>query len=328
MDMKRIVRVVTVGRTVSIVVGLAVVAIVVSVHAIDSARRAAVAEAAWFQQRLVEKRALVRSLQGDLAVVAQATQRVSQMASIARERNVEVRRAAQLEDASDASYSPERLAALDDVAASRSEDGSRAIEQLAFLEEELAATTDSLSLMVALSKTSPGTAQPASRPSPKPVAVPAVVRTIIPEQGLGDAWPVAGEVSSGFGWRQSPYGYGTKRHTGLDIRADYGTPVRVSAGGAVLFAGRDSGGYGSTVVVDHGRGVRTLYGHLSGIYVREGDRVRQGTAIGAVGNTGRSTGVHLHYEVRVGDVPVDPMLYLKRQPTQQLALVSGYAASR
>jgi len=89
--------------------------------------------------------------------------------------------------------------------------------------------------------------------------------------------------------------------------------VRVSAPGVVVFAGRDSGGYGTVVVVDHGRDLKTLYGHLSGVYVRPGQRVERGTVVGAVGNSGRATGVHLHYEVRVGNVPVDPMLYVRRK---------------
>ena len=138
-------------------------------------------------------------------------------------------------------------------------------------------------------------------------------------------WPVVGDVSSRFGWRDSPWGSGTQRHAGIDITAAYGTPVRVSAPGTVVFAGRDSGGYGSTVVVDHGHNVKTLYGHLSGIYVREGQSVARTTAIGAVGNTGRSTGVHLHYEVRVGNVPVDPMLYVKSDGVQQVASAKRYA---
>jgi len=127
------------------------------------------------------------------------------------------------------------------------------------------------------------------------------------------------EVSSRFGWRASPYGRGSERHTGLDISAEYGTPVRVSAPGVVVFAGRDSGGYGSAVVVDHGRDVKTLYGHLSGIYVHEGQRVARATVLGAVATPGRATGVHLHYEVRVANVPVDPMLYVQGNRPERVA---------
>lgn len=291
------------------------------VYGLVASRAAAGKEAAWYRQRLTEKRALVRALQADLAAVAQTTERVSQMAVIARDRNAEVRRLAQVEEPREPNYSPERIAALDGVARSRSDDAARALAQLGFLEEQLAATTDSLSLMTVLSKgprieaaTSP------AKPTP-PTAQPAVFETSVPA-----GWPVAGEVSSRFGWRESPYGTGSQRHTGLDISAGFGTPVRVSAAGVVVFAGRDSGGYGKAVVIDHGRNLKTLYGHLSGIYVHEGQRVPRGTAIGAVGSTGRATGVHLHYEVRVGNVPVDPMLYIER--ARSGIVLAGYRRSR
>jgi murein DD-endopeptidase MepM/ murein hydrolase activator NlpD len=298
----RIVDVMGDRRTLGVLTVLVVAGIV---HALDAGRRAAEKDAGWLRQRLAEKRALVRALQADLADVAEATERVSQMASIARERNVTMRRLAQVEEPRDAVYTPARLAALDDATVHRSDDGARAIAQLAFLEEQLAATADSLALMAALANPE-RTVEPAprcGRPSR------AGVRSAIARSVLPDGWPVAGEVSSAFGWRHSPYGRGTRRHTGVDITAPYGTLVRVSAAGVVVFAGRDAGGYGSTVVVDHGDDVKTLYGHLSGISVDEGARVAAGTVIGAVGNTGRATGVHLHYEVRVGNVPVDPLRY-------------------
>jgi murein DD-endopeptidase MepM/ murein hydrolase activator NlpD len=290
-------------------------------------RRAAEAEAAWLRQRLTDKRALVRALQSDLGEIAEATERVSQMASIAREQNAGVRRAAAVDDGRAASYTPAHLAALDGVAVDHSEEGARALAQLAFLEEEFAATTDSLSLLLALTRqprcpepieTPKATTRAKAKPG-KAGATPAIVASGITPAG----WPVRGDVSSRFGWRESPVGRGTRRHSGLDIRAPYGTPVRASAGGVVVFAGRDSGGYGSTVVVDHGNDVKTLYGHLSGIYVRKGQRVPRGTVLGAVGNTGRTTGVHLHYEVRVGNVPVDPMLYVEEGGrVRQVAMVS------
>ena len=282
-----IVRVVADRRSVGVVIGLSALAIFGAFHAVDVARRAAEADAAWVRQRLAEKRALVRSLQADLAAVAETTERVSQMASIAREHNAEVRRLAQLEDAGQTPYTPARLAALDDATFHRSDEGARAIAQLAFLEEQLAETTDSLSLMTALSRGMRPADEPAPSAAPRPrpqraAVTPAVARAVVPTEGIAGTWPVAGEISSRFGWRESPWGRGTRRHTGLDIIAQYGTPVRTSAGGMIVFAGRDSGGYGTTVVVDHGRNVKTLYGHLSGIYVREGDRVRAGTATSEV----------------------------------------------
>jgi murein DD-endopeptidase MepM/ murein hydrolase activator NlpD len=295
-----------------------------ALHSIDSARRAADKDASWLRQRLTEKRTLVRALQSDLADVAHATERVSQMASIAREHNVAVRRQAALEEPRDVGYTPARLAVLDDPTANHSDDGARAIAQLAFLEEQLAATTDSLSLLMALSKTSPvGDPVTSSAKRARGTVRPAIVEASTP-----GGWPVVGEVSSRFGLRASPWGSGTQRHQGVDIAADYGTPVRVSAPGTVVFAGRDSGGYGKTVVVDHGRNVKTLYGHLSGIYVREGQRLEARTVIGAVGNTGRSTGVHLHYEVRVGNVPVDPMLYVRGGGAERVASASAVADPR
>jgi murein DD-endopeptidase MepM/ murein hydrolase activator NlpD len=324
----------TARRMLAVAIGIATVAFGGSLYALDSARRAAETDAAWLRQRLTEKRALVRALHSDLAVVAQATERVSQMASIARDQNAAVRRVNQIEEPRDAAYTPARLAMLDDATMYRSEDSARALAQLAFLEEQLAATTDSLSLMVVLSK-GVGSEAPVGQPAAiQPARVErAAVRTVVARPAVADTsqpggWPVAGEVSSRFGWRESPYGTGTQRHTGLDIRADYGTPVRVSASGVVVFAGRDAGGYGSAVIVDHGRNVKTLYGHLSGIYVREGQRIPRGAVLGAVGNTGRATGAHLHYEVRVGNVPVDPMLYVQRARVEQVAMVTRRPRSR
>ena len=309
-DVTRMRNVLTARRATVAAVAATIATLCGALYAVDVARRAAEQESAWLRQRLVDKRALVRALQSDLAEVAQTTERVSQMASIARDQNAAVRRLAQVEEPREARYTPARLAALDDATVHRSDDGARAIAQLAFLEEQLAATTDSLALMAALE--APGRrSEPAKAPAP---------RAAIADASVPGGWPVSGEVSSRFGWRESPYGSGTQRHTGLDIRAQYGTPVHASAPGVVLFAGRDSGGYGTTIVVDHGHDVKTLYGHLSGVYVREGQRVARGSVIGAVGNTGRATGVHLHYEVRVANVPVDPMRYVASGGVQQVAL--------
>lgn len=298
----------------TIAIGLAVSTIGVSFYAMAASRRAAVADATWLRQRLTEKRALVRALQSDLAVVAETTERVSQMAAIARDQNAAVRRYAQVEEPRDARYTPARLAALDDATIRRSEDGARALAQLGFLEQQLAETTDSLALMTVLSKgvqrEETETMTPVAKVERKPARK--MVRPAVAGVSAPGGWPVAGTISSGFGWRESPWGGGSRLHTGLDIRASYGSPVRVSAPGVVVFAGHDSGGYGTTVVVDHGRDLSTLYGHLSGVYVRPGQRVERGTVVGAVGNSGRATGVHLHYEVRVGNVPVDPMLYVRR----------------
>jgi murein DD-endopeptidase MepM/ murein hydrolase activator NlpD len=118
----------------------------------------------------------------------------------------------------------------------------------------------------------------------------------------GFIWPVNGVVTSGFGWRWG------RMHEGIDIGAPSGTPIRAVAAGTVIFAGW-MGGYGNLVVIDHGNGLATAYGHLSAIHVGGGS-VSQGTVIGAVGSTGSSTGPHLHFEVRVNGSPVDPLGYL------------------
>lgn len=331
----------------ALALGLTAVALALGMYAIDSARRAAEHEASWLRQRLTEKRALVRALNDDLAAVAVATERVSQMASIARDQNAEVRKLAQIEEPRDRTYTPDHLADLDDATVRRSEDGERALSQLAFLDEQLASTTDSLSLMIALSKGMRPVLPKAEPPAVEPTLRLAVARVTsgtdvhpvvarvkpaqptIVEPGTPSGFlPVSGDVSSPFGWRLSPWGRGRQRHTGVDIRAEMGTPVRTSGAGEVVFAGRDSGGYGSTVVIDHGRNVKTLYGHLSGIYVRKGQRVPRGTVVGAVGSTGRSTGAHLHYEVRVGNVPVDPLLYTKADGIDRVASASQVRASR
>ena len=124
-------------------------------------------------------------------------------------------------------------------------------------------------------------------------------------------WPVRGEITSRFGPRESPYGDGPEVHPGIDIKASYGVPVTAGGDGKVIFSGRDSG-YGGLVVIDHGGEIDTYYGHLSAMYVREGQAIHRGQPIGAVGATGRATGTHLHYEVRVRGTPVDPQRYLAR----------------
>jgi len=123
-------------------------------------------------------------------------------------------------------------------------------------------------------------------------------------------WPVSGKLESGLGGRRNPFGgRGFEYHEGQDIDAAYGTPVQVTASGRVIIAGRQRG-YGNVVYVDHGNGLSTRYGHLSEIDVTVGQTVTRGQTIGLVGSTGRSTGPHLHYEVRINNQPVDPRQYL------------------
>jgi murein DD-endopeptidase MepM/ murein hydrolase activator NlpD len=118
------------------------------------------------------------------------------------------------------------------------------------------------------------------------------------------------EVTSPFGPRIDPFFGRPALHTGIDLREDYGAPVRATAMGTVTFAGAD-GGYGNLVEVDHGNGLSTRYAHLSSITVREGQKVSEGTVLGHIGETGRATGPHLHYETRINGQPVDPARFLR-----------------
>ena len=124
------------------------------------------------------------------------------------------------------------------------------------------------------------------------------------------AWPAAGPVTSGYGWRTHPIFGDQRLHTGIDIGAPYGAPVVASDDGTVAYVGAMSG-YGNVVVIDHGGGLSTTYNHLSAFNVGSGQSVSRGTQIGAVGCTGYCTGPHLHFEVRVNGSPVDPMPYLQ-----------------
>jgi murein DD-endopeptidase MepM/ murein hydrolase activator NlpD len=130
---------------------------------------------------------------------------------------------------------------------------------------------------------------------------------------LADApsmWPVEGRVASSFGEREDPINGEGAFHTGVDIDAPYGTPVRAAGDGDVTGA-QMGAGYGREVTLDHGHDVMTLYGHLSAVAVVPGQHVTRGEIIGYVGESGRATGPHLHYEVRLHDVPVNPYKYLR-----------------
>ncbi len=122
-------------------------------------------------------------------------------------------------------------------------------------------------------------------------------------------WPVKGWLTSSFGMRNSPFSGKLKMHEGLDIASRTGTPVYATADGIVSRA-ETAAGYGKMVVIDHGYGFKTLYGHNSKLFVKVGQRVKRGDKIAAVGNTGTSTGSHVHYEVRLNGVPLNPKKYL------------------
>jgi murein DD-endopeptidase MepM/ murein hydrolase activator NlpD len=125
--------------------------------------------------------------------------------------------------------------------------------------------------------------------------------------------PVQAAVSftSGFGYRSDPFHAGAAMHPGIDLSGAYGTPIYATADGTVLRAGWNSGGYGNLVEVDHGRGITTRYGHMSAILVSAGQHIIRGQQIGRMGSTGRSTGNHLHYEVRIDGRAVNPIPFMK-----------------
>jgi len=136
-----------------------------------------------------------------------------------------------------------------------------------------------------------------------PTTTVAPTTTKKPVAGVRLGWPLSGPVTSGFGMRWG------RMHQGIDVGVGTGTPIASSAAGAVIYAG-ELGGYGNFVLVDHGNGIVTAYAHQSTIAVSLNQRVSNGQIVGYSGNTGNSTGPHLHYEVRVGGVAVDPMGYL------------------
>jgi murein DD-endopeptidase MepM/ murein hydrolase activator NlpD len=134
-------------------------------------------------------------------------------------------------------------------------------------------------------------------------------------------WPVEGPVTGSFGERTDPFNGEGAFHSGVDISANYGQPVIAPADGIVIFADF-MGGYGRAIALDHGHGISTRYGHLASFAVTLGQYVHRGDTVGYVGLSGRSTGPHLHYEVRINDTPVNPHKYLRTT----LAHAGGFAA--
>jgi murein DD-endopeptidase MepM/ murein hydrolase activator NlpD len=123
-------------------------------------------------------------------------------------------------------------------------------------------------------------------------------------------WPVVGEITGHFGERLDPFSGEGAFHAGIDIASHYGDEVRASADGVVVVVDRQAG-YGRLVVIDHGFGVSTWYGHMSNFNTQMGTHVKRGDIIGYEGASGRSTGPHLHYEVRIYNTPVNPWRYLR-----------------
>lgn len=123
-------------------------------------------------------------------------------------------------------------------------------------------------------------------------------------------WPVEGHVTGSFGERIDPFNGEGAFHSGVDISTGFGTPVIAPADGTVVFADF-LGGYGRAIMIDHGHGITTRFGHLANFAVIAGQKIQRGDTIGYVGLSGRSTGPHLHYEVRINDTPVNPYKYLR-----------------
>jgi len=134
-------------------------------------------------------------------------------------------------------------------------------------------------------------------------------------------WPVEGQVTGSFGERIDPFNGEGAFHSGVDIGSSYGHQILAPADGVVTVTD-NMGGYGKTIMIDHGNGISTRYGHLSGFAVTAGQKVQRGDVIGYVGESGRSTGPHLHYEVRINDTPVNPYKYLR----MTVAHSGGFAA--
>jgi murein DD-endopeptidase MepM/ murein hydrolase activator NlpD len=276
---------------VALVGGVALAVAITLGYGVEQRRKSLRAEVRWLRARLAEKRVQVSRKDRELEALSDAVSGLVGRATGWRERAVEARKLASVDGThlQETSSLPKPVAFAVDVDGRRATEATaRALEQIGWLEGELAAVSDSIAVITALLK------QP---------------RVMFHNAGPS-LWPVRGLITSGYGVRQSPWGNGRTMHSGIDIQAPYGTPVMATADGEVTFSGRDSE-YGGLVIIDHGRDTDTMYAHLSALYVREGQLVRRGTPIGAVGNTGRATGVHLHYEVRVNGAPVDPNGYLK-----------------
>ncbi len=150
-----------------------------------------------------------------------------------------------------------------------------------------------------------------------PAMAPAVNASWMDIAGAPELWPITGRITSSFGEREDPFNGEGAFHTGVDIAGTFGESVHAAANGVVASAGWEDG-YGRVIMLDHDNGIQTLYAHLSGFAVTVGQQVRCGQVIGYVGMTGRATGPHLHYEVRIHNSPVNPHKYL-RETLAQLA---------
>lgn len=152
------------------------------------------------------------------------------------------------------------------------------------------------------------------------IAVSAGGLHLLPSVGFSDAtytpaiWPVMGHITGSFGERLDPFSGEGAFHTGVDVASDYGAPVHATADGIVTLAA-DHAGYGRLVVIDHGFGITTWYAHLSAFSAVAGARIKRGEVVGYTGISGRSTGPHVHYEVRMNNAPINPWRYMNSAPS-------------
>jgi murein DD-endopeptidase MepM/ murein hydrolase activator NlpD len=154
---------------------------------------------------------------------------------------------------------------------------------------------------------------------PRPALRPATPKSGAASSNIPSIWPITGPLRTGYGLRNDPFGgQSVEFHKGQDISAPTGTPINATADGVVVIA-RWVKGYGYGIYIDHGNGLSTRYGHLSRIDVTEGQTVKRGDHLGLVGSTGRSTGPHLHYEVRLNGEAIDPLRYLPAPATPPAA---------
>lgn len=145
-----------------------------------------------------------------------------------------------------------------------------------------------------------------------PAAMQVRLRQAEQNRTLPSLWPIKGDITDDFGWRPDPFGSGMVFHAGIDIAGAYGSPIRATADGRVKYSGWQEG-YGNLVELQHDGDITTRYGHNSVLLVQEGEPVRAGAIIALMGSTGRSTGVHVHYEVRIHGTPMDPRLFLRQK---------------
>ena len=173
--------------------------------------------------------------------------------------------------------------------------------------DEMMAASEQVAKLIQQSKYKPPPSPP--QPSSSSSSSSGEVYRAAPSGSGGMIWPVSGPITSPFGWRTHPI-FGNQRfHSGLDIGADYGVPIHAAKAGTVSHAGW-IGGYGNTVMIEHGDGIVTLYGHNQSLNVSVGQQVSQGQVIAYCGSTGNSTGPHCHFEVRLNGEPVSPYNYL------------------